>query len=75
VPFEHDLLGHTIRYGWARMTYERVRVAARPSSRQGVVDLRLEADREMELQLIEGPLPSDVALDLATGQWRSVVLG
>jgi hypothetical protein len=74
VPFEQDLMAKSVRFGWARLTFERVQVAAQPPDANGIVGLRIEADGEIELQLIEEPLPTDVALDLATGKWRSAVL-
>jgi hypothetical protein len=74
VPFEQDLMGKSVRFGWARLTFERVRVVAQPSDSNRIVGLRIEADGEIELHLIDQPLPTDVALDVATGNWRSAVL-
>jgi hypothetical protein len=34
VPFEHHLMGYTIRYRWARLTFELVRVGAPPPTRE-----------------------------------------
>jgi len=74
VGFEHDLMEQTIRCGWARVTYERITVSAEPPDSAGRASLRVEADGDMTLQLIEEPLPSDVAMDLATGRWTSAVV-
>lgn len=74
VPFEQDLAEHVIRHGWARITYERLTVTVVPPDPNGLVGLRIEAGGEAEIQLIEQPLPSDVALDLATGKWNTAVL-
>jgi hypothetical protein len=74
VPFEHDLLDHTVRHGWARITYEKLTVGLQQPDQNGLVNLRVEAAGEAEIQLIDEPLPSDVAIDLATGRWRTTVL-
>jgi hypothetical protein len=74
VPFEQDLAQQVIRHGWARITYERLSVTVIPPDPNGLVGLRIEAGGDVEIQLIEQPLPSDVALDLATGKWNTAVI-
>lgn len=74
VPFEQDLLGYTIRFGYARLTFERLTATAIPPDDSGRAQLRLEAQGNIEVQLIDEPLPSDVAMDPSTGRWRSAIL-
>jgi hypothetical protein len=74
VPFEQDLLGQAIRFGWARITFERLAVTVAPPAPDGKVGLRVEADGEVKVRLIDEPLPSDVALDLATDTWNSATV-
>ncbi len=73
VPFEQDLMDQTVRYGWARITFERVSATVQPSEPGALVAVRLEADGRIELQLIDEPLPSDVRMDLVIGKWNTAL--
>ena len=67
----------TVRCGWARLSFETVRTAFREDAgaTQEHVHVRVEAGGEVEVSLVDQPLPSDVALDPRTGDWRCTVLG
>lgn len=74
VPFEQDLLGYTIRSGHARLTFERVTATHLKPDDNGEARVRVEAEGNVEVQLIDEPLPSDVAVDPRTDRWRSAIL-
>ena len=74
VPFEQDLLGSTIRFGHARLTFEHLTTTALAPDDSGRAQIRLEAEGQVDVQLIDEPLPSDVAMDPSTGRWWSAIL-
>jgi hypothetical protein len=74
VPFSQDLMGRTVHYKWARITFERLSATLGPPDASGQASVRVEADGEIDVRLIEEPLPSDVAMDLVTGNWQSAML-
>jgi len=74
VPYETDLMDHTIRFGWARISFEHITARLRPPMPDGLAGVRVEAHGAVEMQLIDEPLPSDVAFDPASGRWGSALL-